>query len=49
LNLSAGVEVVSSGGLERARVLLSTHPARAGARFDGRLADNEAVVLALAE
>lgn len=49
LNLGGGAEAVAPHGLERAHVLLSTHPARQGSLFDGRLAANEAVVLALAE
>jgi hypothetical protein len=49
LNLGDRAEAVAPHALARARVLLSTHPTRDGSPFDGRLAANEAVVLALAE
>jgi hypothetical protein len=49
LNLGGSGEAVAPHALARARVLLSTHPARDGTLFDGRLAANEALVLALAE
>jgi alpha-glucosidase len=48
LNLGGAAEAVQCPGLERARVLLSTHRARDGSLFDGHLAPDEAVVLALA-
>jgi alpha-glucosidase len=49
LNLGDRAEAVAPHALARAHVLLSTHPTRDGSPFDGRLAANEAVVLALAE
>jgi alpha-glucosidase len=49
LNLGSAPEAVACAGLEPARVLLSTLPARQGLPFDGRLEANEAVVLSLAE
>jgi alpha-glucosidase len=49
LNLGGEAEMVALSGLDRVRILLSTHPVRGGAPFDGRLAANEAVVLGLSE
>jgi alpha-glucosidase len=49
LNLGAHAEAVTLRELAAARVLMSTHPGRSAAPFDGRLAANEGVVLGLAE
>ena len=49
LNLGARREPARAAGVDGASILLSTHPARAGARFDGELGPDEAVVLDLSE